>query len=773
MLAATPCGAQNATYDLAGPVLRVTVARAGVSLPLSQVPSLAVGDRIRIEGVPPQDGTSRYLVVLAFLRGATDPPPKEWLVSANPRDTAGGATLDAVVPDGALQASILLVPRTSGAMKAVEKAVLGKPGVFVRAVQELTQTSLDRARLDAYLAGVRSLGTSLEQAADTARLGRNLAVKVDPGCLVRQADVQATCGAPGGVAVLADAQTSSLAQTLAGTPADVALQVSSTPQAGFGYYSPYLGLVRDVARIFGAFQSAQLQFVPAVEAAQGEQTRFLLNAAPSFRRPQSVLVAPLPAVAAGRPPSFAAAADDALCATRPSLLLPVSGAPLVLATAFAHDMALRIVSADGRPLDLPVRADAVRGGYVVGEKIAAGTIAGEAVGVLHGRWGFDSFDGPRFRLVAPTAGAWRIADHSSLVVGRDSPLALQGGAAPCVDGVAMERGGARLPVAWSVSGERGLDLKVPLDDADPGPVDLLVTSGGLTETQRIAVRAYAEPSRISAFTVRAGDQEGVLVGTRLDQVASLEVGGSIWHPDALQRRQAADHLLMRVEAGEAELRAGDHRQAHIVLTDGRTTTLKVTVAAPGPTAAVVSRSVERARSVRSIPISLDADVVAQDSRLVFSFRAQVDARLVAGQQVEVMSESSGATAKLPVRLQDARVGLVAFTPAVDLGSDVSGPISFRLVRDDVAGHWQPLATVVRLPTVASISCFERSRRCALRGESLFLLKAVSSGERSDDRVQVPDGFTGTSLDIPYPANGRLRLQLRDAPAVEAWIRAGS
>ena len=46
--------------------------------------------------------------------------------------------------------------------------------------------------------------------------------------------------------------------------ADIALQLSSTPQAGYGYYSPYIGVIRDVVRLFGALQSAQLQFIPAL-----------------------------------------------------------------------------------------------------------------------------------------------------------------------------------------------------------------------------------------------------------------------------------------------------------------------------------------------------------------------------------------------------------------------------------------------------------------------------------------------------------------------------
>ena len=42
------CLAGGAAFDLAGPVLEATVTRAGTTLPASQVPNLAAGDRIWI-----------------------------------------------------------------------------------------------------------------------------------------------------------------------------------------------------------------------------------------------------------------------------------------------------------------------------------------------------------------------------------------------------------------------------------------------------------------------------------------------------------------------------------------------------------------------------------------------------------------------------------------------------------------------------------------------------------------------------------------------------
>jgi hypothetical protein len=55
----------------------------------------------------------------------------------------------------------------------------------------------------------------------------------------------------------------------------------------------------------------------------------------------------------------------------------------------------------------------------------------------------------------------------------------------------------------------------------------------------------------------------------------------------------------------------------------------------------------------------------------------------------------------------------------------------------------------------------------LSGSDLFLLSAVSTSPDFDENAQVPDGFTGTTLDVPRPspasAAESLYLKLRDDP----------
>jgi hypothetical protein len=118
-----------------------------------------------------------YLMVIVFLRGATNPPPDSWFTRveawSKPVHEEG---VFVIVPDGAEEALVLLAPDTGGAFSTLKNAVRGKPGAFVRAVQDLQQASLDRERLEKYLDAVRELSTSDPEQlkAHTTLLARSL-----------------------------------------------------------------------------------------------------------------------------------------------------------------------------------------------------------------------------------------------------------------------------------------------------------------------------------------------------------------------------------------------------------------------------------------------------------------------------------------------------------------------------------------------------------------------------------------------------------------------
>jgi hypothetical protein len=241
-----------APFDLAGPTLEAEVTRGGRTLPIAQIPNLASGDRIAIKADLSPGASAHYLMVAAFLRGATNPPPEEWFFACETwthRCAQDGLTL--TVPQEARQLLVFLAPQTGGAFRTLVDAVRGRPGAFVRTSQDLNQATLDHARLDAYLLAVRHLAeVDPSQLKDAAPLlSRSLAIKVDEACLAKIPVLQAPCLAQGRESlILDDGRSASLAQALTSGPAsDLAMEASNTPQLKSGYYGPFIGSIFDIA----------------------------------------------------------------------------------------------------------------------------------------------------------------------------------------------------------------------------------------------------------------------------------------------------------------------------------------------------------------------------------------------------------------------------------------------------------------------------------------------------------------------------------------------
>src|ERR1700689_3200477 len=208
--------------------------------------------------------------------------------------------LTVTVPQDAQQMMVFVAPEAGGDFKRVMGAVRGRPGAFVRTSQDLNQAALDRSRLERFLAAVRVLNagdpSKLKEAAPL--LARSLAIKVEDKCLDRLPELQAPCLMAGQQSlILNDGHSTSIVEALTSGPgSDLAMEASYTPQLSYGYYSPYIASVLDVARIFDSFRTAQYQYIPALATPRGDKIALALNTAPSFHNPQSVLVTALPAV---------------------------------------------------------------------------------------------------------------------------------------------------------------------------------------------------------------------------------------------------------------------------------------------------------------------------------------------------------------------------------------------------------------------------------------------------------------------------------------------
>jgi len=784
LLVAFAVHAEPAPFDLAGPNLSITVTRGDKTLPITQVPNLAPGDRLWIQADFPADQSAHYLMVAAFLRGATNPPPESWFYPCETwKSKCIQKGLNLTVPAEAQQVLVFLAPETGGDFRTLVSAVRGRPGAFVRSSQDLNQASLDRARLEKYLAAIRSVNekdpSKLKDVAPL--LARSLAIKLDDKCLDRSTLVQAPCLTQGQSSlILNDGHSSSIVEALTTGPAsDLAMEASFTPQLSYGYYSPYIASVLDIARIFDSFRTAQYQYIPALAMQQGEQLALTLNAPPSFHNPKSVIVVALPAVEQAQlPPLHAVDPKATFCLRKSTLALPVEGAPLVFSTAYAHDLTLKLTRDDGKTVEVPAKADPQLGGFLIDTK-ALGTVAvGDHVrATLQGYWGFEKYNAPSFELVNVHNQSWALAtqDEGALIVGRDKTVRLQAGNVTCLDNVMLKgEDGTEHAAEWKQIKPNEVEVTLPLQSAKPGAMTLLVSQYGASQAQQVHLQAFSEGAHLDGFAFRAGDSQGVLKGSRLDQVTNITLGGVEFVPGKLDTKQGSDELAMvtRDTQPVTTLKQGDVATAKVLLNDGRTMQLSVSVNSPRPRVTLIGKSMQAASSAADSNIELaNADQLPQDAKLTFSVRAQTPATFARDEQIEVaMADESASTtlsiANGGITLENSKVAVATLDPMKALGSSAFGPLIFRTLVNGVAGDWQPLATLVRLPVLRELKCPASAElACKLSGANLFLVQAVSSDADFKHAVEVPDGFPGYSLPVPHPVNDVLYVKLRDDPTV--------
>ncbi len=773
-----------APFDLAGPNLEVTVSRHHETLPISDVPNLSVGDRLWIRADLPATQSERYLLIVAFLRGATNPPPERWFHGCStwePQCARQGLTL--TVPRGAEQVLVFLAPETSGDFRTLVGAVRGRPGAFVRTSQDLNQATLDIARLDRYLDAIQSLEVNApERLKDVApKLARSLAIKVNTKCLQRITQLQAPCLMRGGQSlILNDGHSTSIVDALTSGPASaLAMEASYTPQLSYGYYSPYIASVIDIARIFSSFTTAQYEYIPALAAQHGDVLALTLNTPPSFHDPKSVLVTALPAIEAPElPPLHAVNPKQSFCIRRKRLILPVEGAPLVFSTNYAHRMRLRLTEANGHTIDLPAWADAEVGGFVVDTHPIRGMqFRAAADGVLYGDWGFSRYQGPRFQLKNTTAAGWSVATPSdaAVIVGREDSIRLTAPSLSCLKSIAVrDSTGTERSAHWTAVYPNQVKVQLPLKDTPPGPVTLLLNQFGTAAPVRVPLDAYSVPASLDSFVLHAGDTQGMLKGSRLDEVARLTIDRVVFVPGALKTRHGVDHLTVTAEEPKAaaRLKAGEAGVVRVRLKDGRVLTLQGTVAAPRPSVVLMAKSVYLSDSAAPSHIHLgNGNELPQLAQLTFSVRAVAPMVFDQDESIQVATTDGLYSTTLSltnggITLENQQVAIATLDPARAFGPSAFGPLRFRVIDEGVKGGWQPLATLVRLPQLHRLVCPATPKlACKLTGADLFLVDAIANDPAFQQAVQVPDGFPGYALPVPHPANGTLYVKLRDDPSV--------
>ncbi len=509
LVSARPARAEPAPFDLAGPTLRISVTRHGQTLPIAAVPALAPGDKVSIEARLPADQTARYLLVAAFLRDPTNPPPDKWFQKSQSwkRRGDGGGPIELTIPAGAQHLVLFLAPATGGDFATLRQAVVARPGAFVRAAQDLEQASLDRSRYEAYLSAIRKAAAGPpDRLAHVAPIvASSLRIKINEDCLQRQTESQAACLLDTKQTVVLGNDDSSGSSSLSAAATDLALSLSATPVGGLGYFSPYISAVREIVGIFSAMHTARYQYIPALDVPSDDGMALVLNTPPSFANPKSVLMAALPEVTAAHPPMLAISPNaPALCLGASEPLLPMAVGPLFYATNYAHDLKLRVNLAGTGQLDLPLTADAMRGGLIIGlPAVMPAGLTGTLTATVAGMWGFEPLTGPEITL--QTAGDWKWQPLApSREAGNDGgQVVLTSAAAACVSAVtARTPHGSAQPASWKMTGAQEIAITLPALGLDMSekhePVTLAIAGPAGTTAAEVTVAAPVKTPAPSA-----------------------------------------------------------------------------------------------------------------------------------------------------------------------------------------------------------------------------------------------------------------------------------
>src|SRR5262249_34633 len=212
-------------------------------------------------------------------------------------------------------------------------------------------------------------------------------------------------------------------------------------------------------------------------------------------------------------------------------------------------------------------------------------------------------------------------------------------------------------------------------NAAPGSLKMLVSKFGLREPDEVPLHTYAEAGRLDGFTIHAGDAEGILRGTRLDQVTAIDVNGIHFAPGNLTRANQHDELRVVSQGAAAvtKLQPGEALLIHAQLKDGRILDLKSDMEAARPNLMLLSKNIQVEENDPPPLIYLtNSDELPQDGRLNFFLKAQVPDSFPPNEKVEVATADESFHVLLSVKdgnltLQDAKTIYAVLDPMKLLG----------------------------------------------------------------------------------------------------------
>ncbi len=745
-----PSFAVDARFDLVGPRINVRVTRKGVTLPIAEVPNLQPGDRIWLHPDLPPTQSVHYLLICAFLRGTTNPPPDDWFhrIETWQKDVREEGVF-VTVPKEAQQAVLFLAPETGGDFSTLKSAVRGRPGIFVRASQDLAEAGFEQSRIERYLADIRRAppGDPAELQKRSNLLARTLALKPNEACFQQPVDIQFTClTQTGSQTLLDDGHGSSIASALSSGPnSEFIAAASYTSLGGGGLYSAYVGAIVDLIRVMANLHTAQYQYIPAIAFPQNDAMNLRLNTPPSFHNPKSVLVIGLPAVQASpSPPLRPTDPNHVSCLIKPSVTLPIEGAPLVFSTSLAHDLVLHLNTPPGAPAepDIPLVADSYQGGLVLqrapehhvpihdvlrDEKSATTKPDGKnskpakpqpepirLTGTIQGQWGFDSFTGPTVPLQQLPGSDWQIAngdasDNSNLIAGKSAQLLITSTGSACVHTITAEPHGSSntLNIAFKPAPTPDqpnlLALTLPLEhDVTPGDLNLSIQQFGQPKADQLAARTFSEPAHINSVELHAADRTILLSGQRLNEIERLALGDLTFKPQPPNPNDASEpaetsnslRLALPADAPVPPTKVGDKLTARITLNDGRTLTVPVTVSAARPSVTLLSKSSQPANAP-TITLS-STDDLPLSAPLTFTLKTAQPFPRSGRVEIETLDGTLRAVLTLApsggLVLQDPHTVVATLDPLRAFGPSAFGALHVRAIFPPRKHGEEPAAT---------------------------------------------------------------------------------
>jgi hypothetical protein len=229
-----------------------------------------------------------------------------------------------------------------------------------------------------------------------------------------------------------------------------------------------------------------------------------------------------------------------------------------------------------------------------------------------------------------------------------------------------------------------------------------------------------------------------------------------------------DRLHIVAEATTAQ---GDETVARVTLVDGRVLKLPVTVRPPRVRVELLDKSVIATGPARHYVFAFpDKTLLPDTARLIFSVRASnmpvltSDVIEISGPSVKTLRLAAGPNPQL----QDGGV-LIAMLDPAKLGPTAFGPLRFQVVRGSDASDWQPLTTLVRLPTIDGIDWCRARSMCSVRTSAIPDRVAF----RHCGLRQAGTGTAAIYRPSPPPNAGKLYVRLRDASTQQLVLQAAA